>query len=336
MTNFNPNINNLFNALQNMKVGRQANQANAANTAAAGANGANTISQNVNNILNSQITSAQNQAQNTSSLIAQNLIMNLETAKMEQETVLQYMQNLMKLPENIDKFIEQMATNTAKTTDGAKFLENLVQNLISTRELAELLNTNSKEAIQKLFNVISQASRLGITDTSQLKDIMGALNAIQNSTNLSQNSIRELLLLYIPLNYQVFDDEGDFGEFEEEVKSSSGQNALSILFQTINFSNILVTINEEENNLFLAVFAPNSFAFDRFKNIIDTLSKGMNIKAFVDFKNVPDKELNIEKQNFKIISRDYVSANALMLTNIAIRAIFKIDDSLLLNDESIT
>ncbi|MBE7708113.1 MAG: hypothetical protein E7Z88_05340 [Cyanobacteria bacterium SIG27] len=273
---------------------------------------------------------AQPQAQNlplpqsiNQAAVNPSLMYDFQLAKMDNETILKYLQNLMKLPNSIDKFVNQMSEKVANP----KLALILAENMISVKMLSEFLNQNSADAISKLMQTISQTLKSGASDVSQLKEILSILNAIQSSTNINSNTLKELLLLYIPLNVPVFDKNVVSAIDDEEEKEAIKNSKLSILFETINFSNLLVSINEVENNFFLDVFVCSKFLKEEFIRIVQALSKEANISSIIDFKNKQDVETRNIIQNFKILSDGFISPNALILAHIAIKAIFKIDSN---------
>ena len=221
----------------------------------------NSINFNINKIATQKAglvnnnTNQNSQAQNqqSSQLISQkeqyinpSIMYDFQAVKMDSETVLKYMQNLMKLPNSIDKFLNQL---NCKNID-PKISSILIENMISTKALSEFLNKNSTEAISKLLQTISSALKTGTNDVSQLKEILSVLGAIQSSSLSNTNTLKELLLLYIPLNIPVFDKNIENEVVDDEEKEALKNSKISILFETINFSNVFIAINEFENTLF--------------------------------------------------------------------------------------
>lgn len=259
----------------------------------------------------------QQQAQN----INPSLMYDLQLAKMDNETVLKYLQSLLKLPNSIDKFVNML---NSKNID-PKIASILIENMVNVKALSEFLNKNSSEAISKLMQTISQSLKSGVNDVAQLKEIMSILGVIQSSTNLNSNTIKELLLLYIPLNQPVFDKEIEGNNFNEEENKAIKNSKLSILLETINFSNVLCAINEEEGKIFIDIFTAKNFPNSHFSTIINTLAKEINVVPLIDFKNIKENT-DKKEQNFKIISESYISSNLLILSHIIIKTIFKIDN----------
>ncbi len=244
-----------------------------------------------------------------------------EIPKMETLTVLKYLQNLLNLPNTIDKFIAETKN------PNSKLIKLLVENLIGTKELSEFLNKNSKEAILKVLDTITTSLKSGMKEVGDLKEVLKILNVIQNvSKDLSANTIRELLLLYIPLEVPVFEKKVDFTNLSEEQKQGIKEADLSILFETNNFSNILITLTDCTKGILIDIFSNNSFPKEKFETILKTLSKEANINILTEFKEIKTDEKPSKNQNFSIISNDYVSTNTLLMAHIVIKAVLKIDN----------
>ena len=300
----------------------------------------------INNFNNIQISSqkaglvqnsqqqAQNQAPQQEPAQAQNQINNINkafiadysTIKMDNETILKYLKSLLKFPSTIENFTKQLYS---KNID-PKLAKILTQNMINTKALNEILNQNSTEAISKLMQTISNSLKTGMSDIEQLKEVLTILSAIQTSTNINTtNALKELLLLYIPFNQQIFDKNIDDKLISEGEKQAIKNSKLSILFETINFSNIVININEDKNNIYLDIFCNKNFARDKFKTIITALSKELSINISLDFTAKFNQENNNKIQNFKIISDGFISGNCLIVAHIAIKTILKIDNDFL-------
>ncbi len=262
------------------------------------------------------------QSQNQIYQPIQQVMINYATIKMDSETILKYLQNLLKLPNSIEEFTKQLTT---KNID-SKLAKILVENMISTKALNEFLNQNSTQAISKLMQTISNSLKTGMKDIDQLKEILTILTAIQTSTNTNTNALKELLLLYIPFNQQIFDKNIEGKITQEEEKQAIKNSKLSILFETINFSNIVIAINEELNNLYMEIFCTDNFIKNKFITIINALSKEASINVSIDFNIKQNDNKNNETQNFKIVSDGYISGNCLILAHIAIKTILKIDN----------
>jgi len=256
--------------------------------------------------------------------VAKPLMYNLEMAKMDNETILKYLKSLLQLPNSIDKFVEQI---NSKTPD-SKFIKMFVQNLLNTKELADFLNSNSKIASEKILKAISNSLKSGAYDTSDLREIFSILTSFSSQTNVTSNALKEFLLLYIPLNPLVFDKPFEIAAKNASEEESIKNSELSVMFETINFSNVLCSLNAENNNAYIDLFAPFDFPFERFKNIIEELLKNANMNAYIEFhpRKGQDEKKENGIQNFKIVSKNLISSNVLVAAHLIIKIIFKIDN----------
>ena len=199
--------------------------------------------------------------------------------------------------------------------------------MLSNKELSQLLNQNSNEAIQKLLDVITQSLKYNI-DTSQLKDILSVLNVIHNSSSINTNTLRELFLLYIPIDYQVLKQDSDFKKFEEEHEDKIKNSILSVMLETYNFSNVLAILNGENNMVSLQICALEDFPFEKFKKYINEFSKGDSLNILCDFLKIKSAGKTGKTQNFKVISQNYIPVSIMNTAYFTIRTIFKIDNDI--------
>lgn len=282
----------------------------------------------VNNVQDNQNTTNQTPEQKQQHLqteaktINPSLMYDFKMAKMDNEVLLKYLQNLLNLPNSIDKFVSDLNSKN----NNSQILQILIQNLISTKALSEFLNQNSTQAIEKLLQTISASLKSGINDVSQLKEVLAILTNIQTNSNINSNTLKELILLYIPLNQQIFETQGKFQE-EEELKEEIKNAKLSILFETKTYSNILCCLNETEGNILADIYTIDSFDKIEFERIIKALSKEAGINSLIEFKDKKTTISKNDKQNFKIISDGFISPNLLIFAHMVTKTILKIDEN---------
>lgn len=285
------------------------------------------IVQNSNEQMSQQQTSqSQIQIQQQNQNINPSLLYDYSMAKMDNETVLKYLQNLLKMPETIEKFVNQLNDNSINS----KLTSILIKNMISIKALNEFLNQNSTQAISKLLQTISTSLKSGVNDVNQLKEILSVLNTIQTNSSISNNTLKELLLLYIPLSAPIFNKESNFSNLDEDEEKAIKQSKLNILFETNNLSNILCTLNEIENNVIINIYCTSSFPKEEFAHIVELFSKETSINPMMEFKQRKKDENPTTMQNFKIISEGLISTNCLILSHLIIKTIFKLDNDLVI------
>ena len=305
MTNFNP-INSNFNIQNNFSSQKAGLVQNSQNQAI------NQFNQN----------QSQTPAQNLQTSLNPNLLINYEAVKMTNEQVLKYLLNLLEMPSSIDKFISNL--NNAKNQD--KIAKLLNENLLNIKALNDFLNQNSTNAINKLLNIISTTLKQGNEDISQLKEMLTILNSIQQSSLINANTLKEFLLLYIPLNIPIFNKQDEIKNQDEQETKIIKSSILSIMLETINFSNILCSINSNDNQIFLDIYSNNFFPFEKFNKIMVLLTQNGNINVSCDFKILKTTEKENSTQNFKVNSTGNIPLNVLLLAQMTIKAIFKLDN----------
>lgn len=340
MENFNLNFN--FN-IANQKAGLVGQNQMGQNQVGQNQGALNNINPNnpnsVNNLLNQTLGQIQGQVQGqVQGQLGQNLPMfnngtepaviyqpiSFEYMTMEQETLLRYLQNLLKLPESIDKFINQLKTDPKNAEILAKIIQ---QNLVDVKGLNEFLNKNSTEAIQKLYMTIMSVLKTGSNEISQLKELMSVLNFLQTSTNLNPNSIKEFLLLYLPLDILQFNQMQSMGVEAKNGLSEDKDYDISIMIQTLNFSNILCAIKEEENNLFIKLSANTDFPYEKFAKMVAYMALQLTLNVELEHNEIikSENDKKHDKQSFNVASKGSIPVNALILAQFIIKTVFKID-----------
>lgn len=131
-----------------------------------------------------------------------------------------------------------------------KKLEILSGGMINLSDISILLQKNGKEALTKLIMSMTEASKSGITDLSQMKEMAKLINAsiAIAAENNPQKTLKLLLMLYLP--WLPLEDGVGF-DLEIQQKSETKEESDSILvitINTINFGTIKATIILETSN----------------------------------------------------------------------------------------
>jgi len=257
-------------------------------------------------------------------LINPNMLYNLKMAKMDNKEVTKYLQNILKVPNEIEEFVKNNQNILMNPIKDVKDVKNIVENMLNLKFLSIFLNDSSKEAMQKVLHMMSNAIKTGI-QPEQLKEMVSILSSIsQNVQANSQNSLKELFLIYIPVNYQNFNKELEFNPSDYE-ESKIEQSDLSLIFETINFSNVLCVISEENQKIYIDAFCASNFPSIKLKSILSEKVKKYNFILDYEF-NKRKNEYSGTEQNFKIVSNNYVSIKLLLLAHKIIETVFELDN----------
>lgn len=238
-----------------------------------------------------------------------------------------YLKDLMNLPKEMEEVLAVIQNQVSTPEETAKLLTKTVN--INT--LAEFIQANGKEAMNKLILVMSNASRQGMNDLSQIKDAMKLINASvsvasQDNPNQVLKSFMLLYLPWLPLREGV--------DFELEIESSEGggedsQTSITILISTKNFGNVkVVLILLGINSIDLFVTCSEKFPKDELLKRIKAETKSHSLQSNVTFeqKEVQKNENATPKAKVSMLQLNEVNPFLLLMANAVIRHTIDLDN----------
>lgn len=238
-----------------------------------------------------------------------------------------YLKDLMSLPKEMEEILTVIQN---KTTANEEITKMLSKN-INIATLAELIQTNGKEAMNKLILVMANASKQGITDLSQLKDAIKLINAsvsVASQDNPTQ-TLKSFMLLYLPwLPLQEGVD------FELEIESSQGgeddsDTSITILISTRNFGNIRITlILIGMNSIDVFVNCSEKFPKEELLKRIQAETKSHSLQSNVTFEQKELKQDESSARQAKVSMSKLTEVNPflLLMANAVIRHTIDLDN----------
>lgn len=213
--------------------------------------------------------------------------------------------NLQNVSEIVNK---QMATQLQSSL---KNLEILSNGMINLSQIAQMIQTNGKEALTKLIMTMTEASKMGITDLSQMKDMAKLINAsiAVASENEPTKTLKLLLLLYLPwlpLKEGV--------DFDLEVTQKSGgkdesDSILTVTITTVNYGVVTATLYlETSNSVQIVIECGEEFPKDELNLRLDGDKKHYSMETLTTF--------DIKKDRKPISERAKASVNMSQTTEI--------------------
>ncbi len=146
--------------------------------------------------------------------------------------------------------LQQTVSGLDTQLKNIKNLEILSNGLINLNDISIMFQKNGKEALTRLIMTMTEASKAGISDLSQLKEMARLVNAgmAVASENNPTKTLKLLIMLYLPwLPLQdgvEFDLEiGGADKDEEET-----ENVLKIIITTVHFGLVTVTLVLDTSN----------------------------------------------------------------------------------------
>ena len=290
--------------------------------------------QNSLNQINQQIQSQNANASPAQNFLNQNIqetllnnAMLFEKTSLNNQEILKYLQTSMKMPASIDEFLQE----TVYKQIGESSIEKFLNFLLDTKVLNELLNKNSKAAADRMILTIANSIKTGGSDVQQLKEMLSVLTSVRHNTTSDTGTLRELLLLYIPLNYLVFDLKNEYNQVIEDEDEKIQNSTLSILFETIQFSNMLCCVTNENNDILIEMYGNDTFPYEEFQRVVHALAKEALLNIRFDYIKINTAAQNSTKQNFQVTSSEFIPSKVLLTAHMLIRMVFKFDDNYNIN-----
>ncbi len=184
-----------------------------------------------------------------------------------------------------DEIINIQLVNQLQTS--LKKLEILSGGMINLSDISILLQKNGKEALTKLIMSMTEASKSGITDLSQMKEMAKLINASISiaAENTPQKTLKLLLLLYLP--WLPLEEGTDF-DIEIQQQNKGNEESDSILVITIttkNYGTIKATlILESSNSVQVQIECSEEFPKDELKLRIDKEQKYYAMDSVISFE----------------------------------------------------
>lgn len=184
------------------------------------------------------------------------------------------------MPEVINK---QM---NAQLQASLKNLEILSNGMINLNQIAQMIHNNGKDALTKLIMSMTQASKMGINDLSQLKEMAKFINqsiAIA-AENDSTKTLKLLLMLYLP--WLPLKEGVDFDlEVTQKENSSESDSILTVTITTINFGTVIATLYlETSNSVQVAIQCSENFPKDELDIRLDKDKKHYSMDTLTSYE----------------------------------------------------
>ena len=178
----------------------------------------------------------------------------------------------------------------------AKELQNTLKKLsinpgcmISLGDISKLLQKNGKTAITKIIMTMTEASKSGIEDLSQMKEMAKFINASISvaAENNPQKTLKLFLLLYLP--WLPLEDGVNFDiEIEQKQENSGSGESDSILVitvTTINYGTVrAVLILETSNSVQVSIESSENFPKKELKLRIEKEQTYYSMDSVISFK----------------------------------------------------
>ncbi len=204
--------------------------------------------------------------------------------------------------------------------------------MISISDIAALIQVNGKDAITKLIIAMTNASKQGVNDLSQLKETAKLINAsiALASTDNPAQTLKTLMLLYLPW-LPLHDGAGFDLEIEtSDNGSKENESILIITITTVNYGVIVATlILETTNSVHVNIECNENFPKDELMLRLESEQKNYSMQSVISFetKKVKNESQKSETTNAKInmSHTNEISPYLLLCAHSIIRNVIELD-----------
>ncbi len=224
----------------------------------------------------------------------------------------------------------QLSSNQLQSA--LKNLEILSGGMINLADISILLQKNGKEALTKLIMSMTEASKAGITDLTQMKEMAKLINASISiaAENNPQKTLKLLLMLYLP--WLPLEDGVGF-DLEVEAKSGVEEESDSVLTVTIstkNFGTVVATIFlETSNSVQIAIECSDKFPREELQLRMDSDKKQYSMDTVTTYNVNKDLKPNTDKAsaNINMSQTTEINPYLLLTAHSIIRHVIEIDNN---------
>ncbi len=257
--------------------------------------------------------------------------------------VLAQRNSLSQLQAQILAQLQGLSTSTAKEManiqlasqlqSSLKNVEILSNGMINLNQVALLFQKNGKEGLTRLIMSMTEASKAGITDLSQMKEMAKLVNASISiaSENNPPKTLKLLLMLYLP--WLPLEDGVGF-DLEFQPKSENVEESDSILvitITTINFGTVKATlILETSNSVQVSVECQKEFPKQELQLRIDGEQKFYamdSVVSFSDNQSMKAQEGGKQAANINTSQTTEINPYLLLMAHTLIKHVIDIDNN---------
>lgn len=227
---------------------------------------------------------------------------------------------------------EMVNVQLASQVQGAlKNLDILSNGMINLNQVAMMFQKNGKEAIAKLIMQMTEASKAGVTDLSQLKEMAKFINASVAiaSENNPQKTLKLLMLLYLP--WLPLEEGVDFDiEVQQSEELGESDSILVITVTTIHFGNVKATLFlESSNSVQVVIECSETFPKEDLQDRIVGEQKHYSMDSVMSFqtdKGIKPQENVRQSANINMNQTTEINPYLLLMAHTIIKHVIDIDN----------
>lgn len=223
---------------------------------------------------------------------------------------------------------------TKELQSSLKKLDIMSGGMIKLDVFAQLIQKNGKAAIAKLIMNMTEASKSGISDLSQMKEMAKFINASISiaAENNPQKTLKLFLLMYLP--WLPLEEGVGFDVEVQERKEESGEASDSILVitvTTLNYGVVKATLFlETSNSVHVDISSSDKFPKKELKLRIEKEQGFYSMESVLSFKtddNIKQNSENKQAASINMSQTTEINPFLLLMAHSLIKHIIEIDNN---------
>ncbi|MCD7879436.1 MAG: hypothetical protein LUG16_05840 [Candidatus Gastranaerophilales bacterium] len=217
-----------------------------------------------------------------------------ELDALNQQQTINMLKELLNLPKNFESLLSQLAVNSGENSQTALML---LSAGLDSEKLSTFLQTNSKEAITNLYQLLAQYNQLGVSIKNDQLNLMSKLISYVSASSTSDTqSLKTIMLMYLPW-LPLTDPEA----FKLEIKNNTSQSgtssddSITLLISTQNYGNLQADIIKTgEDGISLKLVSSETFPQKEFVSLMkeEGIKYNMNINFILETNKSFNKTKN--------------------------------------------
>lgn len=283
-----------------------------------------------NNIRNTNLRNPHNQLHNQ----VRNNIRNNPNILREQ---------IMQDSEAVDDMQTNQKTQGMTAEELTAFKQKLASQLdsnVNISRVSNLLQRNSKLAMNKMVTMMSLATSKGMGDITPLQDTINIINASVSATsqNDATQTLKNLMLLYLPW-LPLQEGVGFDLEIEQDKEEKQFDTFIKIMITTVNYGNVNAVVSlVTGNSVDISITCSEKFPKEKLLKKLQNESKQYSMQSVIDFKKQsPQEQIDTKTPKAKVNLSNVNDVNPylLLISHAIIRYTIELDATLTIGAQPI-
>lgn len=252
-------------------------------------------------------------------------------------------EQIMQDSETVDEMQQNQKTQGMTAEELTAFKQKLASQLdsnVNLSRVSNLLQRNSKMAMNKMVTMMSLATSKGMGDITPLQDTINVINASVSATsqNDSTQTLKNLMLLYLPW-LPLQEGVGFDLEIEQDKDEPTSDTYIKIMITTVNYGNVSAVVSLVSGNAVdVSITCSEKFPKERLLKKLQNESKQYSMQSVIDFKKQSPQEqidTNSPKAKVNLSNVNEVNPYLLLISHAIIRYTIEIDATLTIGSQPI-